>query len=94
MYEPIMKTSPWREVEELQDPVDHRVADGDEPVQAPAGQARDELVEEVAPGELEVLEVREPRRQPPTDIGQALSEGTCGPSSDGPHADSRKDWGN
>ena len=52
-----------REVQELQDPVDHRVADGDEPVQAPERQPGDELVEEVAPGELEVLEVRDQLHQ-------------------------------
>ena len=45
------------EVQELQDPVDHRVPDGDQAVEAPERQARDELIEEVVPRQLEVLEV-------------------------------------
>ena len=45
------------EVQELQDPVHHRVADGDQSVDAPEREAGDELIEEIAPRQLVVLEV-------------------------------------
>ena len=67
------------EVQELQDPVHHRVADGDQAVDTPERQPGHELIEEVAPRQLEVLEVAEELKSPRT--SGSFVKATCGPSS-------------
>ena len=71
------------EVQELQDPVHHRVADGDQSVDAPEREAGDELIEEIAPRQLVVLEVADDLKGV---HGRAVSEQRAAHRDDGPHA--------